>query len=136
MNIGFLGCGNIAQAMIVGLLDSGLNPTSITVLTRNQKKKNFYEKNSIERLAVSKANSAKFDFIFLCVKPKDVKDAIEGSGINWENTALVSVGRNFISEAKKIRKFGEGYKNNANYQCRIWQKHYCYFHGRKTKKNK
>ncbi len=64
MNIGFLGCGNIAQAMIVGLLDSGLNPASITVLTRNQKKKNFYEKNSIKRLAVSKANSTKFDFIF------------------------------------------------------------------------
>ena len=91
MNIGFLGCGNIAQAMIAGLLDSGLNPASITVLTRNQKKKKFYEKNSIKRLVVSKANSAKFDFIFLCVKPKDVKDAIEGSKINWENTTLVSV---------------------------------------------
>lgn len=91
MNIGFLGCGNIAQAMIVGLLDSGLNPASITVLTRNQKKKNFYEKNSIKRLAVSKANSAKFDFIFLCVKPKDVKNAIKDSRIYWENTTLVSV---------------------------------------------
>ena len=53
MNIGFLGCGNIAQAMIVGLLNSGLNPASITVLTRDQKKKNFYEKNAIKRLAVS-----------------------------------------------------------------------------------
>jgi len=83
MNIGFLGCGNIAQAMIVGLLDSGFNPASITVLTRNQKNKNFYEKNSIKRLAVSKANSAKFDFIFLCVKPKDVKNAIEDSRIYW-----------------------------------------------------
>ena len=91
MNIGFLGCGNIAQAMIVGLLDSGLNPASITVLTRNQNKKNFYKKNSIKRLAVSKANSAKFDFIFLCVKPKDVKNAIEDSRIYWENTTLVSV---------------------------------------------
>ena len=81
MNIGFLGCGNIAQAMIVGLLESGLNPASITVLTRIKKKKNFYSKNSIRRLAVSKANSAKFDFIFLCVKPKDVKHAIENSRI-------------------------------------------------------
>ena len=68
MNIGFLGCGNIAQAMIVGLLDSGLNPTSITVLTRNQKKKKFYEKNLIKRLAVNKANSTKFDFIFFMRK--------------------------------------------------------------------
>ena len=87
MNIGFLGCGNIAQAMIVGLLNSGLNPASITVLTRDQKKKNFYEKNAIKRLAVSKANSAKFDFIFLCVKPKDVKNAIEDSRIYWENSS-------------------------------------------------
>ena len=103
MNIGFLGCGNIAQAMIVGLLDSGLKPSSITVLTRNQKKKKFYEKNSIKRLAVSKANLAKFDFIFLCVKPKDVKDAIEGSGINWENTPLVSVVAGISSQ--KLQKF-------------------------------
>ncbi len=102
MNIGFLGCGNIAQAMIVGLLDSGLNPASITVLTRNQKKKKFYEKNSIKRLAVSKANSAKFDFIFLCVKPKDVKDAIEGSRINWENTTLVSVVAGISSQKLKL----------------------------------
>ena len=71
MNVGFLGCGNIAQAMIVGLLGSGLKPASITVLTRNQKKKKFYEKNSIKRLAVSKANSAKFDFIILCASNTD-----------------------------------------------------------------
>ena len=102
MNIGFLGCGNIAQAMIVGLLGSGLNPTSITVLTRNQKKKTFYEKNSIKRLAVSKANSAKFDFIFLCVKPKDVKSAIEDSRIYWENTSLVSVVAGISSQKLKL----------------------------------
>ena len=102
MNIGFLGCGNIAQAMIVGLLDSGLKPASITVLTRNQKKKKFYEKNSIKRLAVSKADSAKFDFIFLCVKPKDVKNAIEGSKINWEKTTLVSVVAGISSQKLKV----------------------------------
>ena len=102
MNVGFLGCGNIAQAMIEGLLGSGLKPASITVLTKNQKKKKFYEKNSIKRLAVNKTNSAKFDFIFLCVKPKDVKNAIEGSTINWENTTLVSVVAGIPSQKLKI----------------------------------
>ena len=102
MNVGFLGCGNIAQAMIMGLLDSGLNPASITVLTRDQKKKKFYEKNSIKRLAVSKANSTKFEFIFLCVKPADVKDVIEGSAINWGNTTLVSVVAGISSQRLKI----------------------------------
>ncbi len=102
MNIGFLGCGNIAQAMIVGLLDSGLNPASITALTRDQKRKKFYKKNSIKRLAVDKANSTKFDFIFLCVKPADAKDAIEGSAINWDDTTLVSVVAGISSQKLKI----------------------------------
>jgi len=102
MNVGFLGCGNIAQAMIVGLLGSGSKPASITVLTKNQKKKKFYEKNSIKRLAVSNANSDKFDFIFLCVKPKDVKNAIKESKINWENTTLVSVVAGISSQKLKI----------------------------------
>ena len=102
MNIGFLGCGNIAQAMIVGLLDSGFKPASITVLTRNKKKKKFYKKNSIKRLDVSEANSAKFDFIFLCVKPADVKNAIQGSRIDWGNTTLVSVVAGISSQKLKI----------------------------------
>jgi len=102
MNVGFLGCGNIAQAMIVGLLDSGLKPASINVQNRNQKKKKFYEKNSIKRLAVTKANSTNFDFIFLCVKPADAKDAIEGSTINWGKTTLVSVVAGISSQKLKI----------------------------------
>ena len=102
MKVGFLGSGNIAQAMIMGLLESGLNSASITVLTRNQKKKKFFEKNSIKRLAVSKANSAKFDFIFLCVKPADVKNAIQGSRIDWGNTTLVSVVAGISSQKLKI----------------------------------
>ena len=48
MNIGFLGCGNIAQAMIMGLLDSGLNPASITALTRDQKRKSFIKKTQLK----------------------------------------------------------------------------------------
>ena len=102
MKVGFLGCGNIAQAMIMGLLESGLNSASITVLTRNQKKKKFFEKNSIKRLAVSNANSDKFDFIFLCVKPADVRDAIKKSAINWENNTLVSVVAGISSQKLKV----------------------------------
>ena len=102
MNVGFLGCGNIAQAMIAGLLDGGIKPASITVLTRNQKKKKFYEKKSIKRLDVGNSNSAKFDFIFLCVKPADVKDAIEGSAINWGNTTLVSVVAGISSQKLEV----------------------------------
>ena len=50
MNIGFLGCGNIAQAMIVGLLDSALSskPTIMACAIFPQPKKPifilFYQK--------------------------------------------------------------------------------------------
>ena len=41
--------------------------TDIDAVSFDTDKKKFYEKNSIKRLAVSKADSAKFDFIFSLV---------------------------------------------------------------------
>ena len=38
MKICFLGCGNIAQAIIDGLLKSGISPSDIACIERNEQR--------------------------------------------------------------------------------------------------
>ncbi len=94
MKIGFIGCGNMGQAMLAGMLDSGkVLPKDVIVSDKTleskvnvQKKYNVtVAENNVEVVMIA-------DIIFLAVKPQfyqevllEIKDAL------WEHKVLVSM---------------------------------------------
>lgn len=78
-NIGFIGCGNMGRAMLVGLIKSGFkNKEDIMVSTRTQasadKLKNEFDVNvTIDNKEVVKSS----DILVLAVKPNMYRDVIE-----------------------------------------------------------
>jgi pyrroline-5-carboxylate reductase len=75
MNICFLGCGNIAQAMIGGLLESGVSANNIACIERNKQKAELLKEKNLRILRLENLASESFDLIVLAVKPKDALSA-------------------------------------------------------------
>jgi pyrroline-5-carboxylate reductase len=76
-----VGGGNIAQAIINGLLKSGLPPQEIACIERNQEKIDLLESQKITMTSFECLSKNTFDLIVLAVKPKDaltVAQKIEG----------------------------------------------------------
>ena len=48
MKICFLGCGNIAQAIIDGLLKSGMQPSKIACIERNEQRVNSLKTQDLQ----------------------------------------------------------------------------------------
>jgi pyrroline-5-carboxylate reductase len=75
MNICFLGCGNIAQAIIDGLLKDGISANSIACIERNKQKVELLQEKNLRILKLEDLASESFDLILLAVKPKDALSA-------------------------------------------------------------
>tara|TARA_B100000287_G_scaffold433719_1_gene496125 strand:- start:5937 stop:6722 length:786 start_codon:yes stop_codon:yes gene_type:complete len=75
MNICFLGCGNITQAIIAGLLKNGISANSIACIERNKHKVELLKEKKLKMLELKDLASENFDLIILAVKPKDALDA-------------------------------------------------------------
>ncbi|QIV96454.1 pyrroline-5-carboxylate reductase [Allofrancisella inopinata] len=86
----FLGGGNMAKAMISGLVKSSLNPTNITVIDRNlDKLKVLSNKYGVE---VSKPLSdavAESDIIVLAIKPQQMGELIKSIKEYVSDTHLI-----------------------------------------------
>tara|TARA_B110000003_G_scaffold9249_1_gene9531 strand:- start:2074 stop:2859 length:786 start_codon:yes stop_codon:yes gene_type:complete len=75
MKICFLGCGNIAQAIIDGLLKSGMQPSKIACIERNEQRVNSLKTQDLQIIELENLASVDFDLIVLAVKPKDALSA-------------------------------------------------------------
>ena len=75
MNVCFLGCGNIAQAIIDGLIRSGVSSSRITCIERNEKKVKLLEDKNLKVIELENLAEENFDFVILAVKPKDALTA-------------------------------------------------------------
>ena len=75
MKICFLGCGNIAQAIIDGLLNDGIQPSNIGCIERNEQRVRSLKKQSLQIVELENLASLNFDLIVLAVKPKDALSA-------------------------------------------------------------
>jgi len=71
MKICFVGGGNIAQAIIDGLLKSQLSPEAIVCIERNQEKIDLLKNQKITVASFECLSEDIFDLIVLAVKPKD-----------------------------------------------------------------
>ena len=87
-NILFFGGGNIAQALISGLLLNGMSNKNIFFVDRNplnQKKLNSLKVKSLKKL------NSDIDLIILSVKPKDAIQAYKEILNNYKNPKIVSL---------------------------------------------
>ena len=75
MKLCFFGCGNIAQAIIDGLLKNGVQYGDISCIERNPKKIQSLKEKNFKVLELEDLSSKNFDLIFLAVKPKDALEA-------------------------------------------------------------
>ncbi|UOE99991.1 pyrroline-5-carboxylate reductase family protein [Bdellovibrio reynosensis] len=76
--IGFLGAGNMAQAMIKGLIEGGISAKNIFATNRSQGKlQKLVETYQINALGSNEELIDKCDIIILAVKPQDLLLALE-----------------------------------------------------------
>jgi len=78
--IGFIGAGNMAEAIIKGLISSKTIPASrIIVSDRREDRLTFMAAEHKVKVSISNAELARdSDVIFITVKPPDVADALQG----------------------------------------------------------
>ena len=88
MNIVFYGGGNIAQAFIEGLINSGYKQNNIFYIDRNLKNKNKLKKLKIR--SFNNKKSLKIDLFILAVKPKDAIHAYKDILKNYKNPKIIS----------------------------------------------
>ena len=69
MNICFVGCGNIAQAMIDGLIRSGVSLSNINCIERNERKVELLKEKNLKVIKLDNLATENFDLVILSVKP-------------------------------------------------------------------
>ena len=75
MKVCFLGCGNIAQAIIDGLLKSGIASSDIACIERNKQRVQSLKSQNLQIIELENLASIDFDLIVLAVKPKGALSA-------------------------------------------------------------
>jgi pyrroline-5-carboxylate reductase len=106
MKICFLGCGNIAQAIIDGLLKNGMQPSNIACIERNEQRMKSLKAQDLQIIELENLTSLDFDLIVLAVKPKDALSA-EQSIFKLAPTAIIlsvvaGIGIDKYSQPKSI----------------------------------
>lgn len=93
MKLGFIGCGNMARAIIGGIIKAGIQCSDILVSDKDQNAMN----NAQDKYGVQKtfencsvANSS--DILFLAIKPNKSKEVMEEiAGVLKPSTVVVSI---------------------------------------------
>jgi pyrroline-5-carboxylate reductase len=91
LSVGIVGVGNMGEALLSGLLKSGVQPSRIFFTQRSDERAEFISSTyGVKRVELSKTASA--DVVLLCVKPKDIFDVCEKLKDNLKSgSVLVSV---------------------------------------------
>lgn len=94
MKIGFIGCGNMGQAMLGGMIDSGRVKAQDVLVTDKllASRVNAQKKFGVEIPASNVEAAMISDIIILAVKPQFYEEVLsEIKGAIWENKILVSI---------------------------------------------
>ncbi len=90
-SIGFVGAGNMAEAMLVGLLKSGFEPDNIYVTNRSSEERLLRAK-ALGVKTTDKKEIASCDVVVLAVKPQDMGNVlVELSGLLTDKQLVISV---------------------------------------------
>ena len=104
MKICFLGCGNIAQAIIDGLLKSGISSSNIACIERNEQRVVLLRAQGLQIIELEELASIDFDLIVLAVKPKDALSAEQSITKMAPKAVILSVVAGI-----EIRKYSQPY---------------------------
>ncbi|MFZ9802717.1 MAG: pyrroline-5-carboxylate reductase family protein, partial [Candidatus Nanopelagicales bacterium] len=89
MKIGFVGAGNMGQAILKGLIASGLSNNDLLAVTKNLES----SKKISQEFKINASNDIKTikdcDVIFLGVKPQNISEVLPEIKINLKNDALL-----------------------------------------------
>ena len=109
MNICFLGGGNMAIAMIRGLLNKGYSPTLIRVIESDNTKRLDLEKKFkiLTRSEFKQIN--KDEIIILAVKPQQAESLLKSISNEISKQTILSIAAGIQIES--IKKWTNGYKN-------------------------
>ena len=104
MKLAFIGYGNMANALINGILASDKNILSDDLYIFHNKENSQYKLDRCKFIKSGEISQSKFDIVFLCVKPVDIKSSInENIKIFSDNQIIVSIAAGVTIEAiKKI----------------------------------
>ena len=105
MKIGFIGCGNMGQAMLAGMLASGkVKPENFIVSTKTlESRVNLKEKYGVDIAETNTEVAMIADVIFLGVKPQYYEEVLtEVKQSIWDEKIVVS-----IAPGKTFEWFGE-----------------------------
>ncbi len=100
--ISFMGCGNMASAIVSGLLASGYNPEAITVYDKFTSQCEFLAKGGVRVAATVKDATETGDFIILAVKPQNFTELlseIASTGVNLDEKVFVSIAAGISTSA-------------------------------------
>jgi len=89
--IGFLGSGNMAEALIKGIIAAGVyKPENIFISDiRSERLKSLAEKYNVVGLEENSELTAKADILILSVKPQNMTDALQSIKDAFEKDTLV-----------------------------------------------
>jgi pyrroline-5-carboxylate reductase len=100
MNIAFLGGGNMASALIGGLVAKGFDPASISVIELNPAARERLASRFGVRVALSPELAIQAaDTVVLAVKPQDMKAALAPIGAALRGKLVVSIAAGITLEA-------------------------------------
>jgi pyrroline-5-carboxylate reductase len=90
-SIGFLGGGNMAEALINGIITANLFPNEKIFASdiRKERLEHLEQKYSINTIDNNAALAQKVDILVLCVKPQQFSEAIQSIKNNIESVSLV-----------------------------------------------
>lgn len=91
--ISFIGCGNMAEAIVSGIVKSGMNPLDIIASRRDAMKLNeLHNKYGITVTPSNKSACESSEIVFLCVKPIMMKKVCEEIKDNFlPHATIVSI---------------------------------------------
>lgn len=106
-NIGFIGCGNIANAIIAGAVNSGyIKHENLYMFDTDVSKLNQYVDNGAVICNSSEELVSKCDFVFLTIKPQVYDTVLREIRTVSENTCFVAVAAGItIKHIKEILGF-------------------------------
>lgn len=93
-NIGFIGGGNMASAIVFSLLDGGADPASLAVSNRSGEKLFKFTERGVYTSADNRAVAERSDIIFLAVKPQNMDEVLADIGgfVNGKTVVSLAAG--------------------------------------------
>lgn len=91
--VAFIGCGNMGEAILKGILDKGLMKKSSVMVSDISSTRRGYVRN-VYGVSVTDSNIdiiKKADVVILCIKPQDIKKVIEEIGFDLKDKLVVSI---------------------------------------------